>query len=364
MKRAIGRILDAAVPLRELLGSKGAPRATLDIARAQRIGGVFWLIGGIAAALLLPFSPPTAEIGWVGWPLAVLGVCCCFGLAARRFSATASLSLDEIFYSGWLGLLAIALLEWLAGGLGSPYGNLYVLPALYAGAIHGTRRTLVFLGAVALATALPLIYDEDSKAAAADIAAQIAMLMALAMTARGLITTVRTQRAALMVAAEDAERRARRDPLTGLGNRRAFQEAIDREVANAKRRERPLSVLLGDLENFKAINDAYGHVRGDQCLREVADSISAQARAGDQCFRWGGDEFAILLTETATKQAENVRDRLSGTITATCNAPDGRALRIECVVTSLEQDQGPEELLLDADRALTDLKSSGETRGG
>jgi len=355
----VGRI----AALRELLGSGGAPRATLDIGRAQRVGGVFWLIGGIAAAFLLPFSPPTEAIGWGGWLFAALGVCCCFALAARRFRPGVALSIDEIFYSGWVGLLAIALLEWLAGGIGSPYGNLYVLPALYAAAIHGTRRTLVFLAAVALATALPLAYDDDSKAAAVDIAAQIVMLMALAMTARGLITTVRTQRAALMVAAEDAERRARRDPLTGLGNRLAFQEAIDREVANAKRRQRPLSVLLGDLENFKAINDSYGHVRGDQCLRDVADSIAAQARAGDQCFRWGGDEFAVLLTETAMGQAEKVRDRLSGTVTATCNAPDGRPLKIECVVTALESDQGAEELLLDADRALTDLKSAGETGG-
>jgi len=148
------------------------------------------------------------------------------------------------------------------------------------------------------------------------------------------------------------------------GNRLAFQEAIVREVANSKRRGRPLSVLLGDLENFKAINDSYGHVRGDQCLREVADAIAAQARAGDQCFRWGGDEFAILLTETAMDQAENVGDRLSGTITATCNAPDGRPLTIECVVTSLGPDQDAEELLLDADRALTDLKSSCGSRGG
>ena len=360
----IRKILESAKALGALLSDREGPRARLDMARAQRVGGVFWLIGGVAAGLLLPFSPPTAAIGWVGWPIAAVGICCCFGLAARRLGSKAVLSLDEIFYSGWVGLAAIAVLQWLAGGIDSPYGILYVLPALYAGAIHDPRRTIVFLAAVALAASLPLIYDDDPKSAVLAVAAQIAILVALAMTARGLIAAYRIQRARLTLAAEGAERRARLDALTGLGNRLAFQEAIVREVANARRKDRPLSVLLGDLENFKAINDAYGHVRGDQCLREVADSISAKARAGDQCFRWGGDEFAVLLVETGPGQAEVVRERLEGAVTATCNAPNGRPLRIECVVTSLEGAQGAEELLMAADQALTELKSGERQRGG
>jgi diguanylate cyclase (GGDEF)-like protein len=167
-----------------------------------------------------------------------------------------------------------------------------------------------------------------------------------------------------MLAAEDAERRARRDALTGLGNRLAFQEAIAREVANAKRRQRPLSVLLGDLENFKAINDAFGHLRGDQCLREVGEAISGQARAGDECFRWGGDEFAVLLPDTSPEQAIHARDRLVSRVNAQCMTPDDRPLKMGCVVTALEPGQGAEELLMEADRALTALKSGGGARRG
>src|SRR5204862_6949646 len=88
---------------------------------------------------------------------------------------------------------------------------------------------------------------------------------------------------------------ARVDPLTGLGNRRAFEESMATEIARSRRHESPLSLLICDLDQFKKINDAYGHLAGDNCLRQVADALRNELRGADVCFRWGGDEFVVVL---------------------------------------------------------------------
>lgn len=344
--------------LRRSLSRSDDPNATLDMGRAQRMGGVFWLLGGTGALLLLPFAPPDA-LGGPGWIIAAAGILSCFAIAWRRFDTTLIPNLDEIYLAGWVGLAAIAAIEWLAGGRPSPYHHLYLLPALYTAAVHGTRRALTFLAAVALAVCAPLIYEGASQAIIVDVVAQVVMLLAVALMARILIIMVRSQHGQLRRAGEQAEARARRDALTGLGNRLAFHEAIAREVARAERSGTPLTVLLGDLRDFKSINDNFGHTRGDECLRAAAQALSKAARAGEECFRWGGDEFTVLLPATSRAEAARVRDRLSSLISAECPTPSGQPLELVCATTSRQDGQGPEALMVEVDRALTRLKASG-----
>lgn len=350
--RAMRNRLTAATGL---LFEPGPPIASLDMARAQQIGGVFWLLGGLCAAIFLPFSPPTQQIGSVGWPLAGLGVATCFLIAYRRFDETRTPSLNEIFLAGCAGLAAIAALEWLAGGLASPYAQLYVLPAIYAAASHSSRRALGFLGVVMLTACLPLLYGPVSKALVIDLAAQLLMLAVLAFTARGLIVTVRRQRAELQDANKDAEALARRDPLTELGNRLAFQEAIVREVARARRSGRPLSLILGDLKNFKRVNDTLGHLGGDQCLKDAAEAIAKASRTSDECFRWGGDEFVVLLANADAEKAEQVGERIRRAVPDACKRVAGTELELTCAVTTMQEDQGPGELMAVADQMLIEL---------
>jgi diguanylate cyclase len=106
---------------------------------------------------------------------------------------------------------------------------------------------------------------------------------------------------------------SRHDALTGLPNRRAYEERLGKEVARARRQEEPLCLCLLDLDGFKGVNDALGHPAGDAVLREVA-RIMDGVRAGDDVFRIGGDEFALLLPNTSISEAESLVERLANAI--------------------------------------------------
>ncbi|MGO9901363.1 MAG: diguanylate cyclase [Solirubrobacteraceae bacterium] len=115
------------------------------------------------------------------------------------------------------------------------------------------------------------------------------------------------QRAELLRRLNDA---ARTDPLTGLANRRVWEESLQRELLRARRDGRPLSLLLIDIDHFKAYNDQYGHPQGDKLLQHAAQAWSAQLRATDLLARVGGEEFAVLLPGCPIDQAPLVAERL------------------------------------------------------
>ncbi len=104
---------------------------------------------------------------------------------------------------------------------------------------------------------------------------------------------------------------ARADGLTGLGNRRAFEEALAQECARARRLAQPLSLVFIDLDHFKRVNDREGHATGDRVLCQLADAVRQVVRDGvDRGFRLGGDEFALLLPGSSLAQAEAVPVRV------------------------------------------------------
>jgi diguanylate cyclase (GGDEF)-like protein len=103
---------------------------------------------------------------------------------------------------------------------------------------------------------------------------------------------------------------ARTDHLTGLANRREFERAMEREVALAQRHDRPLTMMLIDLDGLKQINDRHGHQAGDAALRFVAQHLLREVRASDLCGRLGGDEFGVAMPETTLSRAREVAGRL------------------------------------------------------
>lgn len=108
-------------------------------------------------------------------------------------------------------------------------------------------------------------------------------------------------------------RQARTDALTGLANRRGWDEQLDRELAQASRSGRPVSVALLDLDDFKGFNDAHGHQAGDRLLVAAAAAWQGQLRDGDVLCRWGGDEFAALLPDCSEDEAREIIARVTPT---------------------------------------------------
>jgi diguanylate cyclase (GGDEF)-like protein len=185
------------------------------------------------------------------------------------------------------------------------------------------------------------------------LATELFIWVALALVAMVLMTNVRAQRLGLRREGETARRQARVDQVTGLLNRRAFDEMLGRSVELARLSGEPLSVLVGDLDGFKEINDRYGHLEGDRLLRAVADSLRRALRRPDVAYRWGGDEFALILPGTAEQVAERARAAVAENAT-----PEGEPLTMATGVAQFAGDDDDAELLLDrADRALLAAKA-------
>ena len=148
------------------------------------------------------------------------------------------------------------------------------------------------------------------------------------------------------------------DPLTGLYNRRFAEQRLATEVARSERRGHPLTVLTLDLNNFKEINDTYGHPAGDQVLQEFASRLNKVIRGSDLAVRLGGDEFLVVLPECTLEQLKLVLDRLSAF------ELDWQGKKIPVTFSAgwkdYEMGERPEEMLARADQALYRSKRAGK----
>jgi diguanylate cyclase (GGDEF)-like protein len=175
-----------------------------------------------------------------------------------------------------------------------------------------TRRllmgVLIALAAFAVAHRAGLYVVGDE--AVALVVGAVAALVTAAISMGRVVSPLVAVQVDLQVRYEAALADALRDPLTGLGNHRAFHEELDRQVEAAQRYGMPLSLLLVDLDEFKAVNDGSGHAGGDRILRGFGHLLVASLRRPDRAFRVGGDEFAVLLPHTDLEGAKVVSRRL------------------------------------------------------
>jgi diguanylate cyclase (GGDEF)-like protein len=164
---------------------------------------------------------------------------------------------------------------------------------------------------------------------------------------------------------ELVERQALVDVLTSLANRRAGEQALHAEIARSDRLGTPLALVLADLDDFKAVNDAYGHSVGDELLRTVASVLRDTIREADLAGRWGGEEFVLLLPGTdvdgAVRLAERIRAELA---TRTVAASGGGRVGVTCSFGVAQHEPGIDArtLVAAADQALYDAKRAGKNR--
>ncbi len=152
------------------------------------------------------------------------------------------------------------------------------------------------------------------------------------------------------------------DSLTEVYNRRFFFENANREFARFKRYQHPLSIIMLDLDNYKVINDTFGHVTGDLALKAVAQFIQENIRESDVLGRYGGDEFSLLLPETDLPKALEIAERLRQSVEANEFRTNNVTLKITIsigVASTNDQVTDLAQLLLSADMALYDAKSAG-----
>ena len=292
----------------------GGAYAGVNLENLRRISGVGWAAVLVLIALMAPFYPPDQAIGRAGWAvgavLLAIPVAGLLYLARHPRRATLRVLLASCYY----GVLAIALAQWLAGGWPSPYGEVY-LPLLLVGALgHPPSRFVPLFAVLAVAALLPEAYAPNTPLLI-DALFRLLIWAWMALACLVLMSRVRDQRIV-------AERLANVDALTQLANRRAFDRQATRVL------EHGIAVGVGDLDDFKSINDRYGHLAGDQVLSAVARVLSEHARAGDTVFRWGGDEFAILLPGADGDEAGIVCERLEAAVAAQVRRPEGTPLRI------------------------------------
>jgi diguanylate cyclase (GGDEF)-like protein len=328
----------------------------LDRRLVSQLAGVLFVVGGVLAVLLLLAEPPTVHVqGTAGWAFASAIIASAFASGAVMLRTRRVLPEPILLGIGVSGPVMLGTLQWLSGSTSS-FDALLALSVMWSGVVLPGPR---LLGVVAWATAvaaIPLWSGDFAQELLDRKLVNIAFLWVLTMACLVWATRVRQIRRELRAQRAAADELARIDALTGLGNRRALDEALAVQVAMAARTGRALSALVGDLDGFKAINDAHGHHVGDRVLRDVAAVLRDVVRRPDACFRWGGDEFVVLLPEVDRHTAEGIAERVTAAVASRCGAPGGATVGLPLGVATLVEGGTGLQLLADADAALLAAK--------
>ena len=247
----------------------------------------------------------------------------------------------------------------LTGFASSPFAMLFALVAVAAALGFGPRAGLTAAGLATLAFAVVLLADP----ALASYGAQDVLRLSFGLGATWLLAFV-------SIAHADRQRRAmqraidlsRTDPLTGLFNRSQLFVTLEQEVSRTRRSDRGFCLLMVDLDGLKAVNDSGGHLRGDQVLRGLGSVISGSIRTVDSAYRFGGDEFVVLLPETDIVGAFVVAEKIRlGAEDLEMSVGSQTSVSIG-LVSHPEDGLNPEELMLAADRAMYQAKSLGKNQ--
>jgi diguanylate cyclase (GGDEF)-like protein len=160
----------------------------------------------------------------------------------------------------------------------------------------------------------------------------------------------------------ELKHQSRTDSLTLLGNRRLFDYTLSKEFAIASDLHRPLSLLMLDIDHFKAYNDRHGHARGDEAIKVVANALRRHTRKPFTACRYGGEEFTIILPGTDASAAENFAERLRSTVQESLSGDLAITISVGYVSLSQARFESEDQLFEAADIALYSAKQQGRNR--
>ncbi len=173
---------------------------------------------------------------------------------------------------------------------------------------------------------------------------------------------LRERNDALRVESDQIREMSFTDPLTGIANRRSFEEALQRQIERAHRYCEPLSIVMIDLDHFKTVNDNHGHEAGDNVLRSVADTLTAHSRGMDLAARYGGEEFLLLLPKTEIRDAEALVERLRLSLSETLVEPLSNPVTGTFGLAQWVEGEDMHNLIGRADDAMYRAKQAGRNR--
>jgi diguanylate cyclase (GGDEF)-like protein len=258
-----------------------------------RLAGVLFIVGALASipANLLFRHPSVGVINHVMVAVALVSGLGCLLAPWERIP-------ERVFHAvPVMASAEVALTVWAVGKHGPVYEWFFVLVAVFAAYAFDSRRVIAaHMSFCTFAAALPLIYDGSTTQQVARIGVFMPMLWV------ATVVVLQLREGLTRGQAELADL-ARRDPLTGVGNRRLLTERLPYELARHCRTGRELALLVLDLDDFKEVNDTLGHTAGDRLLVDVASALVGTVRAADTVIRHGGDEFCVIAPETGEDDA-------------------------------------------------------------
>jgi diguanylate cyclase (GGDEF)-like protein/putative nucleotidyltransferase with HDIG domain len=342
-------------PLRERLRWRNPTRNGIEMPStraAMASTGVMFAVAGAVLSLLsaLISDSPTLDEGLM---LAVAG-------ASAAGAVTLLLVFDRMpmwgFHIAAAVATVVATLNIYAWGVSSTYGPLpYLWVALFVFYFMPYPAALGHLAWIAIAYAVALAAEDADHTL---IDGWIATVVTL-FVAGSFIAAVRTRLANMIASLADA---AHRDPVTELLNRRGFEDIFDMELERARRSDTPLSLIVGDLDRFKRINDQLGHAAGDDALKRIARAIRAVKRKFDSAARVGGEEFALLAPDCDEHGAFMLAERIRGDVEKRFAGQTPTLTISFGIATFPLHGQSSEALLRAADQALYAAKRLGRNR--
>ena len=311
-----------------------------------RLAGVLFIVGALASipANLLFRDPSVGVLNHVMVALALVSGLGCLLAPWERIS-------DRIFHAVPItASFECALTVWAVGKHGPVYEWFFVLVAVFTAYAFDSRKTIAFhMSLCTIAAAMPFLYRDDLV----EQVARVGVLMPMLWVATAVVMHLRE---GLLAGQAELADLARRDPLTGVGNRRQLSERLRYEIARHRRAKRELAVLVLDLDRFKEVNDSMGHPVGDRLLVDVAQALQATVRDGDTVVRHGGDEFCVIAPETGAAEAAALSARIHHALSAIAVLGAPLSATIGAAVFP-EDATSPELLLAAADSAERDAKA-------